>query len=93
MAVRVRQSAAVPELPVDRRRRMPHGINYIHGSSHYNSGILVFTDFAECYRHVTAPAFRREVYRFVRRENREVLFVYRTRDYRPNDYAEFSCCM
>jgi hypothetical protein len=93
MATRVRQSAVVPELPVGRKRRMPHGINYIHGRSHYNSGILIFTDFAECYRHVTAPAFRREVYRFVRTEDREVLFVFRTRQYDPREYAEFSCCM
>jgi hypothetical protein len=93
LATRVRQSAVTPELPVGRRRRMPHGINYIHGSSHYNSGILLFTDFAECYRHITSPAFRREVYRFVRAENREVLFLFRTRDYKPREYAEFSCCM
>ena len=72
---------------------MPHGINYIHGSSHYNSGILLFTDFAECYRHITDPAFRRELYRFVGDENREVLFVLRTRDYEPREYAAFSCCM
>jgi hypothetical protein len=93
MAVRVRQSAVTPELPVGRKRRMPHGINYIHGSSHYNSGILIFTDFADCYRHITAPAFRREVCRFVRAEQREVLFLFRQRDYEPWEYAEFSCCM
>lgn len=93
LAERVRQSAVTPELPVGPKRRMPHGINYIHGSSHYNSGILLFTDLAECYRHVTDRAFRREVYRFVRAENREVLFVFRQRDYYPREYAYFSCCM
>jgi hypothetical protein len=30
---------------------MLHGINYIHGSAHYNSGILVFTDFADAIGH------------------------------------------
>jgi len=93
LAGRVRQSAVTPELPVGPKRRMPHGINYIHGSSHYNSGILIFTDFAECYRHITDPKFRAELFRFVRRENREVLFVFRDREYQPRDYAYFSCCM
>jgi hypothetical protein len=32
---------------------MPHGINYIHGSAHYNSGILVFTDFTDTFGHFT----------------------------------------
>ncbi len=93
MAARVRQSAVSPELPVGPKRRMPHGINYIHGSSHYNSGILVFTDFADCYRHITDPKFRKELHRFVKRENREVLFVFRDREYSPREYAYFSCCM
>lgn len=93
LAGRVRQSAVTPELPVGPRRRMPHGINYIHGTSHYNSGVLIFTDFAECYRHVTDPAFRKELCRFVRRENREVLFLFRDREYSPREYAYLSCCM
>jgi hypothetical protein len=93
MAGRVRQSAVTPELPVGPRRRMPHAINYIHGTSHYNSGILLFTDMAESYRHVTDPAFRRELWRFVQAENREVLFVLRRREYEPREYAYFSCCM
>src|SRR5262245_5484620 len=41
------RSAVVPEIPQGPGRRMPHGINYIHGTAHYNSGILVFTDFAD----------------------------------------------
>jgi hypothetical protein len=93
LAERVRQSAVTPELPVGPKRRMPHGINYIHGSSHYNSGILLFTDFPECYRHITDPSFRRELFRFVKVERRELLFLFRDRHYTPRDYAEFSCCM
>jgi hypothetical protein len=83
----------MPEIPHGPGRRMPHGINYIHGSSHYNSGILIFNDFADCYRHITDRRFRRELCRFVRRENREVLFLLRQREYSPCDYAYFSCCM
>jgi len=93
LAARVRQSAIVPEVPLGPRRRMPHGINYIHGASHYNSGLLIFNDLRECYRHITDPAFSREVHRFVRRENREVLFLFRSRAYDPKDFAYFSCCM
>jgi hypothetical protein len=93
LAERVRQSAVTPELPVGPKRRMPHGINYIHGSSHFNSGILIFNDFADGYRHITDRRFRKELYRFVKRERREVLFVFRNRDYQPREYAYFSCCM
>jgi hypothetical protein len=93
LAERVRQSAVTPELPVGPKRRMPHGINYIHGASHYNSGIIVLNDFADGYRHICDPTFRRELYRFVRAERREVLFLFRDREYTPRDYAYFSCCM
>ncbi|MBX9626498.1 MAG: hypothetical protein K2X82_22045, partial [Gemmataceae bacterium] len=41
LAGRVALSTGPDELPVGPRRRMPHGINYIHGTSHYNSGWLV----------------------------------------------------
>ncbi len=93
LAERVRQSAVTPELPIGPKRRMPHGINYIHGASHYNSGIILFTDFSDGYQHITNPNFRRELHRFVQTEQREVLFLFRTREYRPRDYAYFSCCM
>ena len=93
LAERVRQSAVVPELPVGPKRRMPHAINYLHGVSHYNSGILVMTDLEDGYRHITDRHFRRELKRFVRKEQREVLFVFRNREYSERDYAYFSCCM
>ena len=72
---------------------MPHGINYIHGASHYSSGIILFTDFRDGYQHITNPAFRRELFRFVQTEQREVLFLFRNREYRPRDYPYFSCCI
>lgn len=93
LAERVRQSTVTPELPIGPKRRMPHGINYIHGASHYNSGIVLFTDFSDGYQHITNPNFRRELHRFVQTEQREVLFLFRNREYRPRDYAYFSCCM
>jgi hypothetical protein len=90
---RAAQSAVVPELPAGPGRRMPHGINYIHGASHYNSGILVFTDFADGLAHLTDARFRAELRRFVRRERREVLLVFRWRDYAAREFAYFSCCL
>jgi hypothetical protein len=86
-------SAVVPEIPWGPRRRMPHGINYIHGTAHYNSGILVFTDFADAIGHFSDPRFAAEVRRFARRERREVLVMFRQREYCTRDYAYFAGCM
>ena len=85
-----RSAAGAPEIE---GQRVPPGIDYIHGTSHYNSGIFLFTDFADGYRHATDPRFRRELARFVKREKREVLFLFRSRDYRPRELAYFSCCL
>ncbi len=87
------QSAVVPEIPWGPERPMPHGINYIHGTAHYNSGILVFTDFADAIEHCTDPRFSAEVRRFVREQRREVLVMFRQRDYSTTAYAYFACCM
>jgi hypothetical protein len=86
-------SSVVPEIPWGPRRRMPHGINYIHGSAHYNSGILVFTDFADAIGHFTDRRFADEVRRFIRRERREVLVMFRQREYSPREYAYYVGCM
>jgi hypothetical protein len=86
-------SAVVPEVPWGSQRRMPHGINYIHGSAHYNSGILMFTDFADAIEHFTDNRFAAEVHRFVRRERREVLVIFRRRVYSPRQYAYYVGCM
>jgi hypothetical protein len=93
LAHRVRQSAEPVEIPRGPERRMPHAINYMHGSSHYNSGIVLFNDLAEGYRHLTDARFRRALVRFVRAERREVLILFRDRNYGPLDYACFSCCL
>ncbi|OWK41597.1 hypothetical protein [Fimbriiglobus ruber] len=93
LADRVARSAVVPEIPVGPRRRMPHAINYMHGTSHYNSGIFVFTDFREAFSYFTDPRFRAEVVRFVRAERREVLVLFRQREYSPREFAYFVCCL
>jgi hypothetical protein len=86
-------SAVVPEIPWGLRRRMPHGINYIHGAAHYNSGILIFTDFADAIGHFSDRRFTAEVCRFARTERREVLVMFRRRDYSTSDYAYFVACL
>ena len=83
----VARSAVVPEIPWGPRRRMPHGINYIHGTVHYNSGILIFNDFAEAIYYFSDRRFRNEVCRFARIERREVLIIFRERRYTARDYA------
>jgi hypothetical protein len=93
LAEKVARSTLVPEVPQGPGRRMPHGINYIHGSSHYNSGIFVFTDFADALAHFTDARFRTEVWRFVRQQRREVLILFRRREYRSREFAYFSCCL
>jgi hypothetical protein len=93
LAEKAALSAVVPEIPQGPGRRMPHGINYIHGSSHYNSGIFVFSDFADGLAHFTDARFRAEVWRFVREERREVLVLFRRREYTPRQFAYFTCCL
>jgi hypothetical protein len=87
------QSAVVPEIPWGPQRPMPHGINYIHGTAHYNSGVLIFTDFADAIEHFTDPRFAAEVRRFARDQRREVLVLFRQRDYSTTEYAYFACCL
>jgi hypothetical protein len=87
------QSAVMPEIPWGPERRMPHGINYIHGAAHYNSGILIFTDFADATEHFTDRRFAAEVRRFAREERREVMVMFRRRDYSTTDYAYFVGCL
>jgi len=77
LAKRVAASAHLPEIPQGPLRRMPHGISYIHGSSHYNSGILIFSDLPDALRHVTHAPFRQEIWRFIQREPRELLIIFR----------------
>jgi hypothetical protein len=93
LAGMVAESTVVPEIPWGPNRRMPHGINYIHGTAHYNSGIVVFTDFKDAIEHFTDRRFAAEVRRFARTERREMLVMLRQRDYSTTDYAYFVGCL
>jgi hypothetical protein len=93
LAAMCAQSTVVPEIPWGLHRPMPHGINYIHGASHYNSGWLIFNDFAECLGYMSHPVFAEEIRRFVREQKREVLLVFRRRDYSTREYAYFVCAI
>ena len=83
----VRRSAQAEELPHGSKRRMPHGVNYIHGAVHYNGAFLLFDDFADLVSHLTDRRFRRDLLRFGRRQRREVTLVFRNRKYCPVDFA------
>ncbi|MES2709395.1 MAG: hypothetical protein V4726_22545 [Verrucomicrobiota bacterium] len=86
LAAMVRKSVPDPEIPWGPKRRMPHGINYLHGAIHYNAGLLIFENFAEAILHFTDKRFRDEIRRFARTEKREILLIFRDRDY---DCVEF----
>jgi hypothetical protein len=90
LAEMVKKSAQLPELPHGPERRMPHVVNYLHGSVHCNGLWLLFNDFAEAKHYFADPRFRREFVRVVRRERREVTLVFRERRYDPIEYAYFS---
>ena len=89
MAGMVSRSATIPEVPWGPKRRMPHAINYIHGGVHYNSGILLFNDFADGIYHLSDRRFAAEVRRFAREEEREILMMFRQRRYTAREYAYF----
>jgi rSAM/selenodomain-associated transferase 2 len=82
-----------PGLPHGPRRRMPHTVNYIHGTIHFNGGWLLFDDIPDIVYHMTDPAFVREVLRFAREERRELFFVLRQKEYDPEDYAFCVACV
>lgn len=84
----VARSATLPEVPWGRKRRMPHGINYIHGAIHYAAGFIVLDDFRDGIYHFSDPQFVAEIRRFAREARREVVVVFRDRDY---DLVEYAC--
>jgi hypothetical protein len=90
LAAMVRRSVpAAPEIPQGAARRMPHAVNYLHGSIHFNGGFLLFNDFRDAMYYLSDPAFTREVRRFARQERRELTVVLRERRYEPEEYAWF----
>ena len=84
-----RSIAADPEIPQGSRRRMPHGVNYLHGPIHYNGCYVILNDFEDGRFHLSDPAFTREIRRFARVERRELTIVFRERNYHPDEYAWF----
>ena len=93
MAAMVRRAAATPDHPHGVPNRMPPAINYLHGPVHYNGGWFLFDSFADAIEHVSDPAFRRELHRFVRLERREPLFVFRDRAYDREEFGRFVCVL
>lgn len=87
LARMVGRSASPEEVPQGPRRRMPHAVNYIHGSVHYNGAFLLFDDFPDLSGHLADPSFRKDLLRFGRTEKREVTLVFRQRVYDPLEYA------
>jgi rSAM/selenodomain-associated transferase 2 len=78
-----------PEILQGKRRRMPHAVNYIHGSVHYNGGFLLFNDFHDAIYYLADRKFIKELRRFARIEKREHTIVLRERSYDPEEYAWF----
>jgi hypothetical protein len=87
LARMTKKSVVVPEIPQGKKRRMPHAVNYLHGTVHYNGVYLVFDDFADLIFHLTDPVFRRDLVRFGNEQKREITLVFRERSYDPLDYA------
>lgn len=85
----VEKSVPVPEIPQGPKRRMPHVVNYIHGTSQFNSAILIFNNIKEAFEHFSDRRFRQEIKRFHRDQNREILIYFRNKDYDVQEYARF----
>lgn len=89
MASMVKKSTVAPGIPQGPKRRMPHAVNFLHGTIHYNGTYLVFDDFLDARFHFSDPRFVREIRRFAREERREITLVLRERVYDPEEYAWF----
>ncbi len=62
---------------VTRTRRMPHGINYIHGEVNYNGTWLIFNDARDGISHFSDPDFLQELKKFASQEHRETTILFR----------------
>lgn len=90
LSAMVRKSTgSAPEIPQGPKRRMPHAVNYLHGSIHYNGGFLIFNDFLDAKVYLSDRSFVREIRRFAREERRELTLVIREREFDPEEYAWF----
>ncbi len=89
LAAMVQKSVTQDEIPQGRKRRMPHAVNYIHGTVQYNGCYAIFNDFKDAMAHLSDRKFVKEMKRFAREENRELTIVLRERKYDPTEYAWF----
>ncbi len=85
----VRSNVASPEIPQGKQRRMPHAVNYIHGSVHYNGCYMLFNDFEDAMFYLSDSRFARQFRKFAAQERRELTIVLRERSYDPEEYAWF----
>lgn len=85
------QSTATRAAPKGRTAPMPPAINLLHGPVHYNGVTLLFNEPREAARHFSDRRFVRELRRFIDREKREIMVVFREREYDPDDLALFTC--
>lgn len=90
LAAMVQRSNVIdPEIPQGKSRRMPHAVNYIHGTVHYNGGFVLFNDYEDAMFHLSDSRFAREFQTFAEVERRELTIVLRERVYDPEEYAWF----
>lgn len=89
LASMTKRSTPENEIPQGSKRRMPHAVNYIHGTVHYNGVYILFNDFKDAMFFFTDPSFVKEFKRISREEKREITVIFRDRDYEEYDYAFF----
>ena len=84
-------STSSEKYPNGRSAAMPPGINLLHGPVHYNGASLLFNDTREAMRHFSDRRFVRELRRFIDTEKREIIVIFREREYDREDLALFTC--
>lgn len=84
-----RSTFTEPEIPQGAKRRMPHAVNLLHGSIHYNGAFLILNDLPDGMRHISDRNFVKEIKRFAKQERRELTIVFRERSYHPEEFAWF----
>lgn len=86
----LKPAVATGDHPDGIQGRMPHGVNYMHAVSHYNSGWLLFNTYEEAIYYLSDPKFVKEMRRFAKQEKREILIVIRDRLYGRRDLLDFA---
>jgi len=68
----------------------PNAVNYLHGSVQHNGAFMIFEDFRDAARHLADQKFVVEMHRFVKNEQRDIVLVFRQKNYDPAAYAYFT---